>query len=339
MEEQHVGEQFRREIHLLRRKHQNLQGADRAQAGGNLGTHITAALLATARHTVTALTRTNSTSVFPAAITAVPIDYDDHAALVRAPRGQDALIVTLSGRAEIAKTEAKFVRAAADADVPWILPNEWSPDTADEGLVQDLDFLFHAKVETRKLIAGVSRYVALVTGFWYEYSLAMPENYGFDFAKREVRFYDDGEAAVSTSTWPHIGRAVAALLSLPARAEGERSPCLEDYADRMVYSSSFTVSQREMLASACRVTKTSEAEWKVSRLGAPERFEQGRREVSEGKMAGFGKLLYTRLFFPGAGEFERKKETIDGALGLQKEKPDGATAVAIERQATMPGKH
>lgn len=182
-------------------------------------------------------------------------------------------------------------------------------------------------------------YVALVTGFWYDYSLAAPESCGFDFGKQDVRFYDDGEAAVSASTRPHIGQAEARLLSLPVRAEGEGSLCLEDYANCVVYTSSFTVSQREMLVSTCRVTGTSKGEWMVSRVGTRERFEQGRQEVSEGNMARFGKLLYMRLFFSGAENFERKKGPINGALGLLEEKLDEATADAIEQQAAMASKH
>jgi hypothetical protein len=32
----------------------------------------------------------------------------------------------------------KLITAAGEAGVPWILPNEWSPDTGNEGLVQEV---------------------------------------------------------------------------------------------------------------------------------------------------------------------------------------------------------
>ncbi len=59
-------------------------------------------------------------------------------------------------------------------------------------------------VATHRLIEeiGKSSYVAVVTGFWYEYSLAMPPNYGFDFVNRAVTLFDEGETKISTSTWP-----------------------------------------------------------------------------------------------------------------------------------------
>ena len=57
-------------------------------------------------------------------------------------------------------------------------------------------------------------FVSLACSFWYEFSLAGSQaRYGFDFAKREVTFYDEGETKITTSTWPQCGRAVAALLS------------------------------------------------------------------------------------------------------------------------------
>lgn len=219
----------------------------------------------------------------------------------------------------------------------WILPNEWSPDSANEGLLSDLNLLFQPKVNTRNLIEelGTSSYVAMVTGFWYEYSLAKAGNYGFDFANRTAAFFDDGVVPISTSTWPHVGRAVAALLSLPVKAEG---PCLDDYRNNVVYTNSFTVSQRDMLASACRVTGTKEGDWQVSKINAKERVDEGLKQVKEGNMEGLGKILYTRVFFPGGGDFEHSKGTINGALCLPREDLDEATRFAVQRQQAETGR-
>jgi hypothetical protein len=40
-----------------------------------------------------------------------------------------------------------------------------------------------------------------------------PVPVGIDFAKRTVTLFDEGEAMISTSTWPQVGRTVAGLLS------------------------------------------------------------------------------------------------------------------------------
>lgn len=298
-------------------------------------------MLKTGEHNITAITRSCSTSTFPPDVTAQPVDYDDPSTLVAALRGQDALVITLSGRSAIEETEAKLVRAAAEAGVKWILPNEWSPDTANEALVRDLNFLLQMKIRTRELIErlGQSAYVAVVTGFWYEYSLAKEGNYGFDFKDRAVTLFDEGEARISTSTWPHIGRAVVGLLSLPIKAEGSGGPCLEDFRNQVVYTSSFTVSQKDMLASACRVTGTKEADWRISKESARDRFELGQKQVQEGNMAGLSKVLYTRIFFPGDGNFASTKGTIDETLDIPQEDLDEATKLAVERQLSAGGEN
>lgn len=114
------------------------------QAGGNVGRYITNALLETGNFTVTAVTRADSQNALPDAVAVKKVDYGMPDALVEALRGQDALVITISGRSPMQVIEEKLVRAAAEAGVPWILPNEWSPDSASEGLVNDV-FLFGMK--------------------------------------------------------------------------------------------------------------------------------------------------------------------------------------------------
>lgn len=111
---------------------------------------MTEALLKTGKHNVTAISRENSQANFPEGVTVKKVDYDKQETLVNALRGQDVLIITLSGYAP-KDTEMELVRAAGEAGVPWILPNEWAPDTANEQLVKDV-FVFQSKGEMRLLI-------------------------------------------------------------------------------------------------------------------------------------------------------------------------------------------
>jgi uncharacterized protein YbjT (DUF2867 family) len=69
---------------------------------------------------VTALTREDSQSTFPDKIDTRRIDYEKPETLINALRGQDALIITLSGRAKIQEVEEKLVRAAGEAGVAWM---------------------------------------------------------------------------------------------------------------------------------------------------------------------------------------------------------------------------
>lgn len=106
-------------------------------AGGNSGKYMTEALLKGGKHTVTAITRSGSQSVLPDGVTVKEVDYSKHDTLVQALKGQDALVITLGGFAP-KEVQDSLIDAAGEAGVPWIFPNEWSPDTAHEGLVKDV---------------------------------------------------------------------------------------------------------------------------------------------------------------------------------------------------------
>lgn len=59
---------------------------------------------------------------------------------------------------------------------------------------------------TRKNITelGKSSFIGLSTGFWYEWSLAIPAAFGIDVNNRTATLFDDGETKVSMSTWPQV---------------------------------------------------------------------------------------------------------------------------------------
>jgi hypothetical protein len=138
--------------------------------------------------------------------------------------------------------------------------------------------------------------------------------------------------------WPvtysyQVGRAVAALLSLPIKPEGSnKEACLENFKNQVVYINSFTVSQKDMLESAFRVTGTKKDDWTISKEPAQDRYMSGIKEMKEGKRIGFAKMMYTRVFYPdGCGDFEHNKGTLNKVLNLPQEDIDEATKVAIER--------
>jgi hypothetical protein len=294
---------------------------------------MTEALLKTGRHAVTAITRVDSNGTLPEGVQVKKVDYSNPSSLVEALQGQDALIITMAPMAP-PDTQSKLIQAAADASVPWVLPNEWSPDTANEALVKDV-FPFQKMRKARDLIEqlGKSSYIAVITSFWYEWSLAVPASYGFDFANRTVTLFDDGETKINTSTWPQVGRAVASLLSLPIHPEGQdKDRCLDRFRNSQVYVSSFTVSQKDILDSVLRVTQTSLDDWKVTKEPAKERYLGGIEAMKKGDMMGFARMMYTRVFYPDdSGNFEKTKGTSNDLLGLPKENIDEATKVAIQR--------
>lgn len=51
----------------------------------------------------------------------------------------------------------------------------------------------------------------MVTGFWYEVSLAAPWTFGLDYKNRKCTFYDDGETKINV--------IVSSILALQLEAE------------------------------------------------------------------------------------------------------------------------
>jgi hypothetical protein len=291
------------------------------------------ALVKNGKHTVTALTRPDSTTKLPEGVQTVQVDYNDHQSLVNALQGQDALIITLSVSAPPG-TQSKLIKAAGDAGVGWILPNEWSPDTAHDGLSKDLPLFLQArKIKEEIASLGKSSYIAVNTGFWYEWSLAIPAAYGFDFEKKAVTLFDDGETLTSMSTWPQVGRAVASLLSLPVEPEGgDEEPSLVRFKNQNVYVSSFTISQKDIFDSVLRVTGSKAEEWTITNEPSNERHLAGIKQMQTGDRMGFAKMLYARVFYPDdSGNYEKTRGTINQLLGLPEESLDEATEAAIKR--------
>jgi len=300
-----------------------------------VGKFFTEALFKTGKHKVTAITRSESTSKFPAGVEVKNVNYDDQSSLVEALQGQEVLIITMGVTAPPGQ-EAKLIEAAAVANVPWVLPNEYGSDPTNVELAKDLALLSEAKTKSRNLIEklGQSSWIALICSFWYEFSLAgTAVRYGFDFKNRSVVLFDDGKTRINTTTWPQCGRAIASLLSLKVLPddENDKSPCLADFRNKFVYISSFNISQRDMLDSVLRVTGTREKDWKIEYQDVKERYKQGVEEFQKGNLWGFGQLLYSRLFFPdGSGNYEATKGLHNDILGLPHEDLDEYTKIAVE---------
>ncbi|KAJ9615110.1 hypothetical protein H2200_001184 [Cladophialophora chaetospira] len=305
-------------------------------AGGQVGEYMAKALLKTGKHTVTAITREGSSSVMPEGMAVKKVNYDDKSSLVGALKGQDVLIITMSVTAP-PDTQFKLVDAAAEAGVPFILPNEYSSDPTNESLQKDI-LLGDGRVKVRQHIEekGVSSWIGFACSFWYEYSLAAaPGTYGFDFANKTAAFYDKGTTKINTSTWEQCGRAAAALLSLKVLPEDadDKSTTLSSFKNGHFYISSFLVSQRDMFESILRVTGDSEKDWTITYEDVKERYKAGVEQMKGGDQMGFMKLLYARVFFPGDGDYESKHGLDNEKLGLPKEDFDEATKRAVDLAA------
>lgn len=282
---------------------------------------------------MTAITRTDSTNVFPPGVRVAKVDYSDPSSLVSALQGQDALVITMNVFAP-PDTQTKLIEAAAAANVPWVLPNEFGGDPLNVEQGKDI-FLGPAKAKYRERIEelGKSSWIAIACGFWYEFSLAGGSmRYGFDFKEKSVILYDDGTTKINTSTWPQCGRAVAALMSLKIEPEKEGEVALAThFKNKPAYISSFTVSQSDMLESVLRVTGDKMEDWKVTKAPVKEYYKSALEAYQKGDMTGFAKLMYSRAFFPeSSGNFGASKGLHNDVLGLPKENFDEFTKLGIQ---------
>jgi hypothetical protein len=271
----------------------------------------------------------------PAGVEVKKVNYNDPSSLVEALKGQEVLIITMAVTAP-KEQQTKLIEAAAAANVPWVLPNEFGGDPTALEMQKD-NMLGEGKTKYREHIEklGKSSWIGIVCNYWYEYSLSGGSVlYGFDFKDRTVTFYDDGNTRINTSTWPQTGRSVANLLSLKVLPDdaSDKSACLNDFRNKFVYVSSFNVSQKDMLDSVMRVTGTSLKDWKVSYEPVKERYKAGVEEFRSGSRIGFGKLLYARSFYPDkCGNYEERKGLHNDLLGLPKEDMDEYTKIAVQR--------
>jgi len=212
------------------------------------------------------------------------------------------------------------------------MPNAYGYDTSNAGLVADVPGGERALGNISEVQEAGASVISLTCGFWYEWSLALGEQwYGFDIKGRKVTFIDQGETRIVSSTWRQCGRAVAALLEFPVRPEDEKKgPCLEQWKNKPLYIKSFLVSQRDMLDSLHRVVGTTDGDWEIRYEESRARYEKGLEEMRSGMRTGFAKVMYTRCFYPnGGGDFEGK-ELANEVLGLPKEDLDDATRLAVE---------
>ena len=256
------------------------------------------------------------------------MDYDDEASLVSALQGQQFLAITLSVRAP-PDTHSKLVQAAVKAGVPYIMPNMYGFDKENKSFAEEsLVGATYIKYITELESLGAS-YIAMVCGFWYEWSLALGEPwFGFDIKERKVTFFDDGNTRINVSTWQQCGRALAALVSLP---ESGASPAISQWKDKSLYIASFKLSQRDMLDSLHRVIGTTDKDWTITYEPTAQRYKNGIDEMQKGAMTGFAKALYSRCFYPnGDGDYESSRGLANDLIGLPKEDLDEATKRAVE---------
>lgn len=243
-------------------------------------------------------------------------------------KGQDILIITMAIAAP-RDQQNKLIEAAAEANVSWILPNEWGSDTAHPAIQRNPTVARKLSVPKDIEKLGKSNWIGVVNNQWYEWSVGVGSlGYGIDVPNKKAQFYDDGNMKTVTTTWPRVGEAVAKLISLPVSGA---SPSLNDFKNQRVYISSFFLSQREMLDAAQRSTGTTDKDWEITKVSPEAIYEKGVEEIKRGNFQAASTVIYAGNFIPNGGnDYIHHKRTLNQIFGLTEEDLDKATKDAIE---------
>ncbi|ETS82781.1 hypothetical protein PFICI_04657 [Pestalotiopsis fici W106-1] len=275
---------------------------------GNVGSRIVTALVEAGIHEVSVISRPESQATFLASVQVRRGAYDDEAFLASALAGQDVLIMTLSFQASDA--QKPLIRAAAAAGVPYVVPCEFGSDTTNEPLCREIFFL-EAKKQYRNLIEelGVSSWIGVVNNPWFDYCLPL----GFfeiDVKNRTATYFNDGSYKANFTTMGRVGTSLAALLSQPDAK-------LAEHKNRWVYFSSLVASQRDMVASAQRATKTTDADWTITSKPTQQVLDWSRAETAKGNFMAAGKALFALTVTEGYGGNYQDNVVDYAALGLE----------------------
>ncbi|KAM0344162.1 hypothetical protein ACHAPU_007884 [Fusarium lateritium] len=304
-------------------------------AGGRQGSHMTEQLLKTGKHTITALTRHGSTTL-PKGVNVAIVNYEDEDSIASALEGQELLIITLANGVD-AEVHHRIVRAAGKAGVRHIVPNIYAANIVVENKGA-VDSFFPAS-GLRDLVTeiehvGVSSWTVLVGSVWFDYSFpAGPFFMGFDLYNRQVTLFDDGEARINTSTWAQYGRGAAALASLKVLPEDENdtSFTLAQFQNKLLYLSSFYISQKDILASVQRVTSTTDADWDIKYESTSGRMDKGKAQAASGDFRGLVQTYYSFIFSPEGQKLNFQDKLHNKALGLPEEELDEVVKDCVEK--------
>ncbi|KAH8731927.1 hypothetical protein GQ44DRAFT_698209 [Phaeosphaeriaceae sp. PMI808] len=284
-------------------------------AAGTIGSVTLSALLEQNIHTITAITRTESTSTFPSNVTVKKGSYADPSFLASVLSGQDVLIIQVGYMPEAMASQIPLIEAAAAAGVRWVLPTEFGSDPFSQ-IAIDFPMTGEKKAYRDLIEAKGMKWVAVVNNPWFDWS--MKQNlWGVDILGKKATLNNhNADTKFSAATLGQVGRGVAKLLSL-----GEDE--LEGFANRGLYVRSFSITQREIFHAAICATGTKEEDWEV-KLEEPEDVVQASRDaVAAGNPFGFiWEFILAHMQKGRGGDYEEKAAKDAAIIGLESESLD-----------------
>ncbi|KAF7596007.1 hypothetical protein BBP40_003786 [Aspergillus hancockii] len=255
-------------------------------ASGNFGAPITAALQ-NAGFAITIITRTDSTSTFPAGIPVIKTTYTLEN-LTSALAGQDAAVCVV-GPAGVGQ-QVTMIDAAEAASVKRFIVNDfgWGPDFRRMPEFSAIHAHRRAGWDHAKAKANENprfTWTGITSGNPIDWAMRRFPMMGFDISNYSAIIYDSGVERFTGTTLEGIGQAVVGVLQH-----------LEETANRFVKVRSIMTCQNDLLAAFKSATGR---EWDVQRRSTERLIESGKRKFQEGTGDWVLELVVAQLFEPG----------------------------------------
>ena len=141
---------------------------------------------------------------------------------------------------------------------------------------------------------------------------------GFDLQNRKATFINDGRGKWSTTCLPTVGLAVKNAMIKA-----------EETVNKVIYVDSFTVSQKDVVASLEKATGST---WEISQIDAEQQKKTGMEKMSKGDFSGAPLLLsYINAVEGHGGNYATYKQTSNELLDLPKESLDDVVADIVNK--------
>ncbi|KAF8543028.1 hypothetical protein BDD12DRAFT_822534 [Trichophaea hybrida] len=258
-------------------------------ATSSVGIPVIKALLSDPSFSVTILARPNSGIINnpPAGAKIAIASSDDHAALVSAMKGADALVISINVTAM--SQQFNFINAAVEAGVKRIIPSEFGVDL-DNPKTAALNG-FAVKVEVRKQLKklvdeGKITWTAVSNGAFLDWSLK-EGLIGFNIKENKATLYDGGDRPFSATLLSDVAKAIVGILKHP-----------EETKNRLVYVHSARLTQQQLVAIYDKIRGTK---LETTVVDAEEVAKAGTEKFAKGDFSGFVDQFLVCYFGEGYG--------------------------------------
>lgn len=107
----------------------------------------------------------------------------------------------------------------------------------------------------------------------------------------------------------------------------------DDFKNRYVYVSDFTISQNDIFEALLKTTKTTREDWTITHRTADGLKKDGLDKIGNGNLAGALDLIFASIFKAGLGsDFSATHNLDNEAVGLRKSDLVETTKAVLERK-------